>query len=90
MGFSFIVIVSQNKKYTRQQAADSMSNTTRRSNAVDFLFWLAIHSRGQVEPAYLQAAAQAVAGAVEDDVAVVFADGKLAADFVDVHAHDFA
>ncbi|EKY08805.1 hypothetical protein HMPREF9120_00615 [Neisseria sp. oral taxon 020 str. F0370] len=35
--FSFS-IVSQNKKDTRQQAADSMSNTTRRSNAVDFYF----------------------------------------------------
>ncbi|EKY07037.1 hypothetical protein HMPREF9120_01176 [Neisseria sp. oral taxon 020 str. F0370] len=34
--------MSQNKKDTRQQAADSMSNTTRRSNAVDFLFWLTI------------------------------------------------
>ena len=35
-------IVSQNKKDTRQQAADSMGNTARRSNAVDFLFWLTI------------------------------------------------
>ena len=35
-------IVSQNKKDTRQQAADSMSNTARRSNAVYFLFWLTI------------------------------------------------
>ncbi|EKY05326.1 hypothetical protein HMPREF9120_01915 [Neisseria sp. oral taxon 020 str. F0370] len=32
-----LCIVSQNRKDTRQQAADSMSNTTRRSNAVDFL-----------------------------------------------------
>ncbi|EKY04385.1 hypothetical protein HMPREF9120_02328 [Neisseria sp. oral taxon 020 str. F0370] len=37
--------MSQNRKDTRQQAADSMSNTTRRSNAVDFLFWLTIAER---------------------------------------------
>ncbi|EKY06922.1 hypothetical protein HMPREF9120_01271 [Neisseria sp. oral taxon 020 str. F0370] len=35
-------IVKQNRKDTRQQAADSMSNTTRRSNAVDFLFCFTI------------------------------------------------
>ena len=39
-------IVSQNKKDTRQQAADSMSNTARRSNAVYFLFWLIIKRDG--------------------------------------------
>ena len=35
-------IVSQNKKDTRQQAADSTGSTARRSNAVYFLFWLTI------------------------------------------------
>ncbi|ASP16334.1 hypothetical protein CGZ77_00405 [Neisseria sp. KEM232] len=38
-------IVSQNRKDTRQQAADSMGNTARRSNAVYFLFWLTIKIR---------------------------------------------
>ncbi|ASP16833.1 hypothetical protein ACG2K1_04255 [Neisseria sp. 23W00296] len=37
-----LVIVSQNKKDTRQQAAGSTGSTTRRSNAVDFLFWFTI------------------------------------------------
>ena len=36
------VIVSQNKKDTRQRAADSTSSTARRANAVYFLFWLTI------------------------------------------------
>ena len=44
----------------------------------------------RIKPAQLQAAAQAVAGAVQDDVAVVFADVEPAAYFVHLHAHDFA
>ena len=36
------VIVSQNKKDTRQRAVDSTSSTARRTNAVYFLFWLTI------------------------------------------------
>ncbi|EKY03838.1 hypothetical protein HMPREF9120_02543 [Neisseria sp. oral taxon 020 str. F0370] len=36
--------MSQNKKDTRQQAVDSTGSTARRSNAVDFLFWLTIMS----------------------------------------------
>ncbi|EGF06829.1 hypothetical protein HMPREF9123_2789 [Neisseria bacilliformis ATCC BAA-1200] len=34
--------MKQNRKDTRQQAADSTGNTARRSNAVDFLFWFTI------------------------------------------------
>ena len=37
-----VCIVSQNKKDTRQRAADSTSSTARRDNAVYFLFGLTI------------------------------------------------
>ena len=37
-------IVSQNKKDTRQRAADSTSSTARRDNAVYFLFGLTIQT----------------------------------------------
>ena len=43
-------IVSQNKKDTRQRAADSTSSTARRANAVYFLFGLTIHGHADGQP----------------------------------------
>ncbi|MFH6973215.1 hypothetical protein ACG2K1_01855 [Neisseria sp. 23W00296] len=45
--------MNQNRKDTRQQAADSMGNTARRSNAVYFLFWLTIKNETGFQTAFL-------------------------------------